>query len=402
MFGDRRRGRALKVGVVACVLLAAGCASSAKSNSTGGGGTTTGIPAGAITFGETLPLSGPLAETGAFEQYSVSSAVAALNKYGGVAGHQVKVITLDDKGDPATALANARTLVQTDKVAAILNGSLGAGSELTVPYFMKVGIPTVLAEANTDFLDVSKYPSYFTPYSSAAQYAQEYVTYAKAHNLNDIGTLSDGTPISDDTSAQVEAQAPKAGLTVSKQVTYSPTAADLTTPLLQLKNAGTKVLVVSGFTAIANIFTALKQVGWSPIVMGISVTQAPMSALGAEASNTYYLCNYYYSGNPGQPAGAAKAVIDKMAVQFGETTTSSGALGWYDILLTLKAGIERAKSLNYAAVVKGIESAPVSSVWPGISFKYSAGNHEGWQSGQLRLCKATPLGAGGVGIAASQ
>jgi branched-chain amino acid transport system substrate-binding protein len=409
MFGDRRRRRALSVGLIALAVLAAGCSSSTKTASAGGGstgatgGTASAIPAGDIVFGETLPLSGVLAQTGSFEQFSVNSAVAALNQFGGIAGHQVKVITLDDKGDPATALANAETLVKTDHVAAILNGSLGAGSELTVPYFMKLGIPTVLAEANTGFLDVSKYPSYFTPYSSATQYAQEYVAFAKARGLTNVGTLSDGTPISQDTATAVAQQAPAAGLTVSKEVTYSPTAADLTTPILQLKNAGVKLLVVAGFTAIANIYTALHQVGWTPTVVGISISEAPVTTMGAAAASSYYLCNYYNTASPGaQPTGAAKAVIDKMEPQYGQSTTTSGALGWYDILLTLKAGIERAKSTDYAAVIKGIESAPIPSVWPGITYTYTASDHEGWQSDQTRLCGVTPLGPGGVGIAVAQ
>lgn len=409
MIRDHKR-RTAGLGVIACIALLAGCSSSAASSSGAGsgsaasssGGAASAIPAGAITFGETLPLSGPLGETGSFEEYSVNSTVAVLNENGGIDGHQVKVITLDDKGDPATALSNAETLIKTDKVAAILNGSLGAGSELTVPYFMKVGVPTVLAEANTGFLDVSTYPSYFTPYSSATQYAAEYIAYAKGNNLNDLGTLSDGTPISADTSQQVAAQAPAAGIKVTKAVTYSPTAADLTTPILELKNAGTKVLVVSGFTALTQVYAALNQVGWHPVVVGISVSQVPVASMGAAAAQSYYLCNYYYTGTSGQPAGAAAEVIKKMEPQFGASTTSSGALGWYDILLTLKAGIVRAKSLDYAAVVKGIESGPIASVWPGITYTYTATNHEGWPNGLLRLCKVSPLGGGGVGIAASQ
>jgi branched-chain amino acid transport system substrate-binding protein len=402
MIRDHRR-RAMGLGVIACIALLAGCASSAASSAGGSGGSTaSAIPAGDIVLGETLPLSGPLGQTGTFEEFSVNSSVAVLNANGGIAGHQVKVITLDDKGDPATALANAETLVKSDKVAAILNGSLGAGSELTVPYFMKLGIPTVLAEANTGFLDVKTYPSYFTPYSSATQYAAAYIAFAKGNHLNDIGTLSDGTPISDDTSQQVAAQAPAAGLAVTKAVTYSPTAADLTTPILELKNAGTKVLVVSGFTALTQVYAALNQVNWSPVVVGISVSEVPVASMGAAASKSYYLCNYYYNGTAGQPAGASAAVIKKMEPQFGASTTSSGALGWYDILLTLKAGIERANSLNYAAVVKGIESGPIASVWPGINYTYTATDHEGWPNGALKLCKASPLGGGGVGIAASQ
>jgi branched-chain amino acid transport system substrate-binding protein len=389
---------------VVCLALLAGCSSAGKGGAGAGGGSATApIPAGDIVFGETLPLSGPLGQTGTFEKFSVDTVVSELNASGGIAGHQVKVLTLDDKGDPATALANAETLIQTDKVAAVLNGSLGAGSALTVPYFMKVGVPTVLAESNTDFLDVSKYPSYFTSYASAAQYATEYVTFAKDHQLNDLGTLSDGSPIANQASQQVAAQAPAAGLKVTAAVTYSPTAVDLTTQMLQLKNAGTKVVVLDGFAAVAHVYGALKQIGWSPVVMGVGVTTATPQSVGALASQSYYPCTYYYTAQGGQPSGPAKAVIDKMVPQFGVSLTSSGVLGWYDILNTLKAGIEKAHSLSYGAVVKAIESGqPIPSVWPDISYRYTAGNHEGWPDGALKLCTFSPLSGGGVGIAASQ
>lgn len=393
---------AMAAGVIVIALLA-GCSSSGNKSGTPGNGDSgssggSGIPAGPITFGETLPLSGPLGATGNFEKAAAETVVSVMNANGGIEGHQLKLVTLDDKGDPATALANARTLV-SKKVAGIVNESLGAASELTLPYFMKVGIPSSLAESNTSFLDVSKYPAYFTPYASAAQYAAAYVAYAKAHGLNDLGNLSDGTPIANQASDEVNKLAPAAGLKVTTSLTYSPTAVDLTTQVRKLKDAGTQVVVMNGYAEASNVFSAMQQIGWSPVVMGIGASTATTASLGDVQHKAFAPCIYYYSSASQQPSGMAKQALAKMIKIVGNNASASSVLGFFDMFLTLKAGIVKANSTDYSAVVQALDSGTtVNSVWPGVSYHYSATNHEGWPDGKLQLCNVQPLGYGGVPI----
>ncbi len=65
------------------------------------------------------------------------------NSHGGINGHPVKVVALDDQADAAKSLADAQQLVQQDKVIA-LAGLVNPSTESAyVDYISKAGIPVV-------------------------------------------------------------------------------------------------------------------------------------------------------------------------------------------------------------------------------------------------------------------
>ncbi|MGY3149289.1 branched-chain amino acid transport system substrate-binding protein [Bradyrhizobium sp. USDA 3397] len=77
-----------------------------------------------IVIGASIPLSGPLAGFGSFQQWGYKRAVDEVNKAGGIAVNgtkrQVKLIIRDDKTDPAVTAANTETLISREKVVAML------------------------------------------------------------------------------------------------------------------------------------------------------------------------------------------------------------------------------------------------------------------------------------------
>jgi branched-chain amino acid transport system substrate-binding protein len=77
-----------------------------------------------IVIGASLPLSGPLAGFGSFQQWGYKRAVDQVNKAGGIAingtKQQVKLIIRDDKTDPNAAASNTETLISRDRVVAML------------------------------------------------------------------------------------------------------------------------------------------------------------------------------------------------------------------------------------------------------------------------------------------
>lgn len=77
-----------------------------------------------IVIGASLPLSGPLAGFGSFQQWGYKRAVDQVNKAGGIAingaKQQVKLIVRDDKTDPNATASNTETLISRDRVVAML------------------------------------------------------------------------------------------------------------------------------------------------------------------------------------------------------------------------------------------------------------------------------------------
>ena len=122
-----RRTASLLAGVLAAALVLAACSSSSSSSSspaTSGGstGSTAAAAKGTtIKVGLIASLSGPQASS-SDQGATVAPAWADwINANGGIDGHPVKTIFLDDKGDPATAQADEKQLASDGVVAIVVS-----------------------------------------------------------------------------------------------------------------------------------------------------------------------------------------------------------------------------------------------------------------------------------------
>ncbi len=77
-----------------------------------------------IVIGASVPLSGPLAGFGLYEQWGYKRAVDEVNRAGGITidgkARQVKLIIRDDKTDPNVTASNTETLISRDGAVAML------------------------------------------------------------------------------------------------------------------------------------------------------------------------------------------------------------------------------------------------------------------------------------------
>lgn len=77
-----------------------------------------------VVIGASLPLSGPLAGFGSFQQWGYRRAVDEVNKAGGISiggtKVMVRLIIRDDKTDPNATASNTETLISRDHVVAML------------------------------------------------------------------------------------------------------------------------------------------------------------------------------------------------------------------------------------------------------------------------------------------
>ena len=111
------------------------------------GGTAAGLPvtgdASVIRLGSIGVRSGPL---GAAMQPAIDAArawVNDLNARGGLGGHPVELISVDDRGDPNAALAHVRRLVEQEKVLAIYASHMPTTEQAVAPYLLEKGVPII-------------------------------------------------------------------------------------------------------------------------------------------------------------------------------------------------------------------------------------------------------------------
>jgi ABC-type branched-subunit amino acid transport system substrate-binding protein len=392
--GFRHRFLTIVVGTV-LVLGVAACSSSGSSSSgtTGGtsasGGLCSNIPSGPIKIANIEPLSGPTASSGTLTQIESVIEVNYFNAHDSVCGHAFALSNYNDKGDPATSLGIARQLVAQGNVI-IVNDSFSSAQNQIQPYFMQQHTLVVNGDGAYALFNAAQNPTAFSTGPSNAQYAQLMVNWAKSHNDNDIGILSDGTSFSVELAADAQADVKAAGLTFVKTITYSPTAIDLTTQLTEAKEAGIKTLFPTGFTGIPAMVSGIKQIGWSPTVIGwgglylydVTASQLPPGAVDG--------C--YQSYAPGQPTSTLLtpenvALLKAAQAKIGLNPETSGIIMAYNFLLVLKQAIETANSLNgtkLAAAVEQIKNLQLDI--PGVQDSFSASDHTGWPDGALKEC----------------
>ncbi|ARU54971.1 methylamine utilization protein MauG [Oleiphilus messinensis] len=86
-----------------------------------------------IVVGMSTALSGPASQLGLGVKQGVDALFNRVNKDGGVQGKKLKLIALDDGYEPAKAAPNMRTLIEQNKVLAII-GNVGTPTAIvTVP-----------------------------------------------------------------------------------------------------------------------------------------------------------------------------------------------------------------------------------------------------------------------------
>ena len=125
------------------VLISAGCSrSDAQSEAAG-------VTATEIKIGQTMPYSGPASAYGTIGKVE-QAYFKVLNEKGGVNGHKISLISLDDGYVPPKALEQTRRLVEQDSVAFIFN-SVGTPSNTAIqPYLQSKKIPQLFVATGAD------------------------------------------------------------------------------------------------------------------------------------------------------------------------------------------------------------------------------------------------------------
>jgi branched-chain amino acid transport system substrate-binding protein len=118
-----------------------------------------------MVFGSFGVEAGPLGTISGPAPPAIRAWVADVNSRGGLAGHPVRVIMVDDGGDPARAQSAVRQMVEKDKVVAFLYPYAIGTLVPVLPYLEEKGIP-VLGQMGAETLaDYS--PAVFQPFMAA-------------------------------------------------------------------------------------------------------------------------------------------------------------------------------------------------------------------------------------------
>ena len=93
----------------------------------------TDFTAAPISLGAHIPLTGESSELGQGFRYGVELAIAEINAHGGVNGHELKLILVDDRSTPDGAVTAVQRLTTRDNVLLLWNGSSSSPTVAVLP-----------------------------------------------------------------------------------------------------------------------------------------------------------------------------------------------------------------------------------------------------------------------------
>jgi branched-chain amino acid transport system substrate-binding protein len=222
-----------------------------------------GSPASAqtneITIGITTTTTGPGAALGIPER----NALEFVQKE--IAGHPLKVILLDDGGDPTTATTNARRFVTESKADIIM------GSALTPP---TIAVSNVANEAGIPHLGLAPFP--ITPERAKWSVAmpqpipivgKPLYEHMKAHNVKTVGYIGYSDSYGDLWFNDFKAQGVPMGLTMADEERFARPDTSVTGQVLKLVAANPDaILVGASGTAAALPQSELRERGYKGLI----------------------------------------------------------------------------------------------------------------------------------------
>lgn len=114
-----------------------------------------------IKLGQSLPLSGPLAELGSEYRDGALAFFKAVNSKGGINGRKIELLTLDDAYVVDKTLANAKKLMDEDNVFAFFGMFGSANYAALMPLVNEHQVPSVAPYTGSDGLRAQPSPMTF-------------------------------------------------------------------------------------------------------------------------------------------------------------------------------------------------------------------------------------------------
>src|SRR3954469_18040612 len=212
-----------------------------------------------VTIGITTTTTGPGAALGIPERNSLEFVTKE------IAGHPLKVIVLDDGGDPTTATPNARRFVTESKADVIM------GSALTPP---TIAVSNVANEAGIPHFGLAPFP--ISPERAKWSVAmpqpipivgKAVYEHMKAHNVKTVGYIGYSDSYGDLWFNDFKAQGVPMGMTVADEERFARPDTSVTGQVLKLVAANPDaVLVGASGTAAALPQSALRERGYKGLI----------------------------------------------------------------------------------------------------------------------------------------
>jgi branched-chain amino acid transport system substrate-binding protein len=196
-------------------------------------------------IGGIFSITGPSSFLGDPEKKTMEMVIDEINANGGIDGHMLEGIILDDEGDPTKAVLGANKLISKDEVIAIVGPSLTPTSLAIIPVVEKAGVPLVSCAAGVKITDPVKPLVYKTAQNDVLAAGAIY-RHMQSKNIKKIGIITVENAFGESGKEQLTGLAPKYGIEIVQAETFGAKDTDMTAQLAKLRASQPDAMVCWG------------------------------------------------------------------------------------------------------------------------------------------------------------
>ena len=241
-----------------------------------------------ILVGQSAALTGPASMLGIEMARGMNAYFNQVNDHGGVNGHTIKLITLDDGYEPDRTVQNTKTLINDKKVVALLGYVGTPTSAAVIPIVKAAGIPFIGAYTGAEIFRDGKWDNVF---NIRASYNDEAARIAK--EIDGMGLHTMGIVYQKDAFGDAGLNAMKAALAkypTMKLVwteTVERNSLNVDTAVAKIKSGQhvDSIFVVSAYKTESELLTKARAAGYFGLFTTLSfVGTEPLAQLAGAAA----------------------------------------------------------------------------------------------------------------------
>jgi branched-chain amino acid transport system substrate-binding protein len=223
----------------------------------------------ALVVGGIFSITGPASYLGEPERNTLQMLVDDINAKGGIKGQPVKAVIYDSEANVTKARLSAEKLITNDKAVAIIGPSLTHTSMAVLEVTQKAKMPLISCAAGVGITSPAKDRHWVFKTAQTDQMAVSRIfQYLQKQGLTKLAILTVSTGFGISGKAQLEAQAPKYGLTIVANEVFGEKDTDMTPQLTKIRGTDAQVVICWGTgPAPALVAKNMKQLGFTiPLV----------------------------------------------------------------------------------------------------------------------------------------
>jgi branched-chain amino acid transport system substrate-binding protein len=265
---------------------------------------TPGVTATELKIGNTMPYSGPVSSYSPIGKLDAAF-FNMVNEQGGVAGHKINFISLDDGYSPPKTVEDVRRLVEEDQVAFLFN-TLGTPTNTAiVRYVNQKKVPHLfVATGAAKWADYKDYPwtmGFQPDYRTEAQIYAKYILKEKPNAK--VAVLYQNDDFGKDYLIGLKGVFGDRYAKLVTEATYEPTDPTIDSQITTLQGSGADVLVVAAAPKFAaQAIRKVHDLGWKPLFIMSNVSISVGSVITpAGPENAVGLISTGYLKDPTDP-----------------------------------------------------------------------------------------------------